>query len=134
MVKVVLQHNAGCSVVFGQGTNAPSMCSILVALPLGVRYTMHRAKVTLHIWLTIRFLGKSDIPAVCGDAYMAKSLMISHKAIHVVYTSLIVCFVTMCAALSLTKPHTWSPAMPSEVCGPAGAFNFNFFNLKKNTI
>ena len=34
---------------------------------------------------------------MCGDAYMAKYLINSHKTIHEAYTPLIVCFVTMCA-------------------------------------
>ena len=47
-------------------------------------------------------LGVGLLYSVCGDAYMGKSLINSHKAIHVVYPSLIVSFVTMPAALSLT--------------------------------
>ena len=51
----------------GQVAYASAMHSILVALLLGVSYTMHRAKMTSHIWLTIKFLGKSDFPAVCVE-------------------------------------------------------------------
>ena len=57
--------------------------------------------------------------SVCEDAYMTKSFNNHHKAIHEAQY-LLVCFLTMSAALSLTQPHTWSPAMFSEPCGHEG--------------